>query len=801
MVVCSLLLACESDNATFNKAEDFIPRGPLAVISVSNYETLKNDLTLNEIINRYKDKTMYKLLSGEHEILRHPTHSSKSLISLHEGDEFAFITRQDSTVFQLDSVSNIISETLNYGNYRIDRIQVEEKIAFSAIRDSFFLLTSSQRLLEEILDGKTVPSEDYQHTLKLGDDSELLITRNNSEVHLSDSLIEPLSEQISLNLTIAPEGITGYGVATNTDSVMKLLDVFKGQIPQTNHIGSIHPSEAISSITFTISNPDSLSKRLRLFRGDSISRPLPAIFETITEMAEIRSDDGSVVVMHSIDAALTNESLQPSLLFNTSFRDIDIFDFTTPNIFIEQFHPLINHTEPAYCFRLDEFFVFTENMAAAESFITSFKTNNILDNSNDYLSATGDMSTASSLTVMFFNEQVKTGISDIVFGEPFDANNAAKVGDYRLSVLQFSHDRDFSHVNYVCKEATQSKKMAGGVAQLFSEKLESGILGEPAFFSNHRTGGKDIVVQDMSNQLHLLSSSGKTLWTRDLKVPILGTIHEVDILRNGKKQLAFTTDKALYVIDRNGNDVRPFPVKFKDEITQPLSVFDYDNNRKYRFAIVQDKEVLLYDNKGKNVTGFKFDGAGSSIVMPAQHIRMGNKDYILVAEESGTLNILSRVGKPRVRVSKRFKFSDTPIEQEDSNFVVITSEKTKEKISQSGKVNSQSLDVSDSYSFVIKYNTKATLDDNLLRLNGKLIELPFGIYTAPEIYRVNGNTLISFTETQEKKVFLYNRNGDLIPGFPIYGSSPAAVDNLDRSNALNVLVKGESNEIILYEVR
>ena len=212
MVVCSLLLACESDTATFNKAEDFIPRDPLAVISVSNYETLKNDLTLNEIIDRYKDKTMYKLLSGEHEILRHLTPSSKSLISLHEGDEFAFITRQDSTVLQLDSVSNIISETLNYENYSIDRIQVEEKIAFSAIRDSFFLLTSSQRLLEEILDGKTVPSEDYQHTLKLGDDSELLITRNNSEVHLSDSLIEPLSEQISLNLTIAPEGITGYGV-------------------------------------------------------------------------------------------------------------------------------------------------------------------------------------------------------------------------------------------------------------------------------------------------------------------------------------------------------------------------------------------------------------------------------------------------------------------------------------------------------------------------------------------------------------------------------------------------------------
>jgi hypothetical protein len=450
---------------------------------------------------------------------------------------------------------------------------------------------------------------------------------------------------------------------------------------------------------------------------------------------------------------------------------------------------------------MEDFFVFTETIASAESYITALKTNSVLENSNDYKTASGDMSIASSLMVLFFDDQVRTGMSDILFGEPPGQNNSTGVGKYRLSVLQLSHDRDFAHVNYVCKEATQSKKMAGGVVQLFSKKLETALLGKPNFFTNHRTGGKDIVLQDMSNKLHLLSSSGKTLWTRDLRDPVLGEVHEVDILRNGKKQLAFATRNALYIIDRNGKDVGAFPVRFKDEITQPLSVFDYDNNRKYRFVIVQDKEVLLYDNKGKNVSGFKFAGAGSSIVMPVQHIRMGNKDYILVAEESGTLNIVSRVGKPRIRVSKRFKFSNTPIEQEGSSFVVITSEKTKEKISQSGNVSTQKLEVSDSYSFVVKYNTKATLDDNLLRLNGKLIELPFGIYTTPKIYRVNGNTLVSLTETQEKQLYIFQSDGEMLPGFPIYGSSPAVLENMDRSNNIHVLVKGDTNEIILYEVR
>ncbi|MBT8184632.1 MAG: ribonuclease HII, partial [Eudoraea sp.] len=308
-------------------------------------------------------------------------------------------------------------------------------------------------------------------------------------------------------------------------------------------------------------------------------------------------------------------------------------------------------------------------------------------------------------------------------------------------------------------------------------------------------------VQDMSNRLHLLSSNGKVLWSKQLQNPKLGEVQEVDILRNGKKQLVFATKNKLHLIDRNGNDVAPFPIKFKDEVTQPLSVFDYDNNRKYRFAIVQNKDVLLYDNKGKLVAGFKFKGTDSRIVLPVQHMRMGNKDYILIAEDKGTLHILSRVGKSRVSVGKRFRFSNIPIAEEGTSFVVITSEKTKESISQSGKVSSQKLNVSDSYSFKIKFRTKVTLDDNLLRINGKLVELPFGIYTEPALFRAKRTTYITITETQENKVYIYNTSGELISGFPVYGSSIAELSADNRTKNIRLLVAGEANEIILYEVQ
>ena len=203
----------------------------------------------------------------------------------------------------------------------------------------------------------------------------------------------------------------------------------------------------------------------------------------------------------------------------------------------------------------------------------------------------------------------------------------------------------------------------------------------------------------------------------------------------------------------------------------------------------------MYDKNGKTVKGFGFNKAQSEIAQSPSHIRMGNKDYIVIAEENGKLNILSRVGKSRISVSKNFKFSEIPIAEEDNNFVVITAENTKERITQDGKISSQKLDVGSNYWFTILGSTKVTLDDNLLRINGKLAELPLGVYTNPQIFEVRRNTYVTITETQEKKVYAFDKSGKLLSGFPVYGTSATAMA-AGRETVL--AVKGEANSVIFY---
>jgi hypothetical protein len=92
------------------------------------------------------------------------------------------------------------------------------------------------------------------------------------------------------------------------------------------------------------------------------------------------------------------------------------------------------------------------------------------------------------------------------------------------------------------------------------------------------------------------------------------------------------------------------------------------------------------------------------------------------------------------------------------------------------------------------------LDDNLLRINGKLVELPFGIYTEPVLFRAKRATYITITETQENKVYIYNTSGELVSGFPVYGSSTAELADALNNDKNALVVKGNDNEVILYSL-
>ncbi|HET8804077.1 MAG TPA: hypothetical protein VFM72_05825 [Aequorivita sp.] len=788
--------SCDKTPKKTGTLMDFVPENTSVVFKISDFENLQADIENNSLLSKFEKTVPHLFFSENAALLKtlHPT--TPSLFCINKINDslsaYTFISKQTKNLFQTDSLKNKTIETLKLDDQSFQRITIDKQIAYSAIIDSVFVVSSSQQILLDILNGKTERDGSFKKVFSLPSSSDFTALLRGNKVAINDSTKIDFTSWSALDVAITPESFTATGITLATDTIPQLLNVFEGQIPQHNDLAALVPTDALAALSFTFNDAEKFQKNLRDFRGEKEAVQPTGIFGSVSEAGTIQFKNEAAIFIKSIDAALTNDALARYVSMKSEFREIEISSFSEPQLFRKTFAPFINSDKANYVFQLENFFVFTESETTAQQIISDFQNNNTLKKTGYFENTATALSSASSLLIFkmkgefseaisgFFNAKSSAGIENISFDE------------FPLAVLQFSFDRNFAHVTLSCKEAgSAAKSVSGNVSEKFNLNLDNPVLGIPQIFN-----GSNVVVQDIANKLYFISESGKILWSENLGSPILGSMETVSI--SGNNYLAFATKNAFHLLDRNGKDAKGFPIKFKDNVTQPLSVFDYDNNGNHRFIIVQGKGILMYDNSGKTVKGFGFEKAKSNIVQAPVHIRMVNKDYILIAEENGKLNILSRVGKPRVSVSKTFNFSEIPIAGEDNTFVVITKENTKERISQDGKISSQKLDVGSNYWFAINGNVKATLDDNLLRINGKLAELPIGVYTKPHLFNVQRNTFVTITETQEKKVYVFDKNGGLLNGFPVYGTAAASIGSGSGKNNIIVAAKGDANSLILY---
>ena len=181
----------------------------------------------------------------------------------------------------------------------------------------------------------------------------------------------------------------------------------------------------------------------------------------------------------------------------------------------------------------------------------------------------------------------------------------------------------------------------------WSTNLDSPAIINPQIVKNHYNGEDEIFIQDENNQIYLISNSGKILWKKPLDGTIIGNVHQVDMLKNNKLQMAFVTENKLYIVDRNGNNLKDYPKTLSKKAIVGLSVFDYDKNKNYRFMIpTADADILLLNMQGEVPTDWKYSGT-NNITTPLQYFNLKGKDYIVTADGEKAI-ILNRRGENRV---------------------------------------------------------------------------------------------------------------------------------------------------------
>jgi hypothetical protein len=575
-------------------------------------------------------------------------------------------------------------------------------------------------------------------------------------------------------------GASAHGVllVNDSDSLLSknqslVLDL--GQKPSILSSPTVIPLTAKSSSSLVLNNPQSLTQKMKAVDSLFVVSPL---LETLEEASLIEFNSGMALVLKSMDINMSLGTMNQSWASEDNFRGVALRGVEPEDLKIRPLDQIFTDIpELTHAFIWEEYIILCANSELAKEYITQLQNKNTLAQSSAWVAAQEDIARESSILVA-----------------RVDAPNKS------FETLQLIEDNGFAHINYSLQSGSQKITQETKGPLLRSIQVNAPISSQPQFFSNHKSGGKNIVVQDENHRLYFIAPNGKTLWYRDLMEPILGPIQEVDLLRNGKKQLAFVTESKWYIIDRNGRDVAPFPKRFRDPITQPLAIFDYDNNRKYRFVVIQDRSVLMYDAQGKRVKGFTYEKAPAIVSHPPTHLRINGKDYLLFLLKNGQLQILSRTGKVRIPVAEQFNFStEVPVKHE-GKIVFWTEDGSQILISETGAIVKLTAKSPAQYRVVYHGAHTIEFDDPLLRIDQQLIELPLGNYLGPQVFKFGNKLRSVMVDKDSQNVYVYNSEGRILKDLPFFGNSAVDMADINSNGQLELIVQGQSNEILIYSV-
>lgn len=176
---------------------------------------------------------------------------------------------------------------------------------------------------------------------------------------------------------------------------------------------------------------------------------------------------------------------------------------------------------------------------------------------------------------------------------------------------------------------------------------DASLNSKPFVVRNHNDASLEVVFQDASNQLYLATDQGEVLWKRPVFGQLRGDVHQVDFYNNKKLQYLLFTDSLIHLIDRNGDDVDGFPVKYASNLpVDGSNVIDYDNNKRYRY-LTKDRRgnLYLFGKEGELLEGWNPKVVGNNLLQTPFHIRVRGRDCFVVVEKTGKVHLLNRRGE------------------------------------------------------------------------------------------------------------------------------------------------------------
>ena len=809
LFVFLLALACQQQKETSNSPWAYIPKTTIAIVKTGNLQGIKSDVKNNQFLKTLTHTRFSKKIENALQPLNYITKNTSGLLSVSEREQdslsYTFILEQKDSIINLKDIPNLTSETITSGALTYTKYQIDNFTFYASIPENKVIISTHLETLKEVVQSpftfSASPTLERLYNASIKNKQTTLYIQPKSIPYTSKTedygfSIASAADWIALDINSSQNQFSLNGVSTISDSIPSFLSLLKNTHPLIPSTPAYAPKSAEAINCFTFDNYDIFFKNKQKYL-DKIAVS-DTIFNSVEEISTLYLANNKAALIKTYASENIVSFLRTLNENTTEYQGTEIASLQPNTILKDYFFPLITNVEAKFYSIIDNTFIFTENVEDQHLIIGEYKSGNTFKDSALYTTVQNNISNEAS-QLFIGNAKEFVQLSKDLFSDTVAEDIANSSLTSYTFYTQVVADEDYYYTAVAAKK-TGVTQNENSTSSLFKVELDADIATQPQFVKNHRNGSYEIVVQDIDLNLYLISNKGKVLWKKQLDAKINGKIQQVDLFKNRKLQLAFSTSNQFLILDRNGKEVAPFTKKYEGGNVNPLAVFDYDTNHNYRFVVTQGSNVFMYNNNGKEVSGFTLKQTESPIIEAPKHFRIGTKDYLAFKLENQKLKIYNRVGKDRIVVKDKIDFSSNEVYQYKNKFIVTDKTGMLHEIDTKGTIGRINFNLPPDHGIDATNNSLVIMGDNVIDIKGKKATLELGVYSKPKIFYLYDKIYVAVTDIQNQKIYVFDSQAKPIADFPVYGSSEIDMMDIDNDKKIEIVTKDLENSIVVYRI-
>lgn len=812
LLLIPLFITCTEKEIATDSLLGYLPANPTLILKINELGNLQNELNNSYFLQEIANTTTYSNALKKLELLNDFDESEDLTIGFYEigrnNLEYVLIAESLEVFKNLDEEPNRGVETFTYENETIKKITLDGANYFILEIDGKFLIASSQILAENLIRAElpvaVEPTLEQLYTTSEKNNSATILLNLKESKSMANTMlandmnieISDFANWITLDVSNQKNNLHLTGVTVAQDSIKNFLNLFRGTLATNETMASITPRNANGLLSFRFGDFSTFKHNQKEFLD--LGTETDTLLNTIDEIGIMSISDSKSVAIKSFGPSNLTQFLIDNSSNSTDYQGYEIRRFNLENFLKDQFRPIIKEFQANFYSVIDNNFIFSENQESLKTIIANKNSGTTFDKTQSYVQAKEFLPNESSIFFVSKNGAIVPLIGNFLANQVKEDLDSSSLDDFSIAG-QIGVDGDIFHTQLIMNKIGV-QRAASEVSPLLTVQLEADLAIDPQFVKNHRNNTYEIVVQDTDRNLYLIDAQGKILWKKQLEGIIRGKIHQVDLYRNGRLQMAFCTSNQFMVLDRNGEITKGIDKKYEGGNLNGLAVFDYENNRKYRMVVTQGRKIFMYDNDGKSVDGFTFKEAESPIIKAPKHFRIGGKDYLVFQLENGKLKIRHRAGGDRINVARTIDFSDNDVFLYLNKFSVTDKKGVLHQIGTDGKLGATAFNLGPNHGMFATSKTLALMDESVLNIKGKKVELDLGVYSKPRIFYIYDKIYVAVTDVQNQKIYLFDSQAESIPNFPVLGSALIDMVDVEGDGTLELVTKDQENSIVLYGI-